>query len=265
MANIYKFRDWGNDYHKQVLTDQLFFCSSISNFNDPFDSTIPIDYEGLTQEEKIEAVENHVSNNYPRAVGRERLKLIEKVFQESAIDDPEQLQKNYREVVIPKIEDEIGILSFAGNREHILMWSHYANSHKGFCVGIDKEELQRSIRPLLVTEDKFLKLYDVSYQKSYPQINPLKASAEEFFSLPLTIKSHVWHYEDEVRLIFKDGANELLKIEKELFQDITFGCRMHEDHQNEILEIINTEFDELPVYKAILSNDEFSLSFDRIQ
>jgi hypothetical protein len=265
MANIYKFRDWENDYHKQVLTEQLFFCSSISNFNDPFDSTIPIDYAGLTQKEKIESVENHVSNNYPKAIGSERIKLIEKVFQESAIDDPEQLQKNHEEVVIPKIEREIGILSFAGNREHILMWSHYANSHKGFCVGINKKELQESIRPLLITEDKFLKLYDVLYQKSYPQINPLKVSPEEYFALPLTIKSKVWEYEDEVRLIFKDGANELLKVEKELFQDITLGCRISEDHQNEILEVVKTEFDELPVYKAKLSDDMFSLVFDRIQ
>jgi hypothetical protein len=265
MANIYKFRNWENDYHKQVLADQLFFCSSISNFNDPFDSTILIDYAGLTQEEKITAVENHVTNNYPNAFGPKRLKLIEKVFQESSIDNPEELKKNHKEVVIPKIENEVGILSFAGNREHILMWSHYANSHKGFCVGFIKEELQESIRPLLLSERKFLKLYDVVYQKSYPKINPLEITPEEYFSLPLTIKSNVWEYENEVRLIFKDGADEMLKIEKELFQDITLGCRISEDHQAEILEIVNSEFDGLPVFKAKLSDDEFSLSFDRIQ
>jgi len=265
MANIYKFRDWENDYHKKVIDEQLFFCSSISNFNDPFDSTIPIDYAGLTPEEKIEAVENHVTNNYPEVLGPERLKLIEKVFQESAIDNPEELKKNHEEVVILKIENEIGILSFAGNREHILMWSHYANSHKGFCVGFNKEELKKSIRPLLKTEGKLLKLYDVEYQKSYPKINPLKITPEEYFSLPLTIKSNVWGYENEVRLIFKDGANETLKIEKELFQDITLGCRMSEDHQKEILEIVNSEFDGLPVYNAKLSDDEFSLTFDKVQ
>ncbi|MEX1014345.1 MAG: DUF2971 domain-containing protein [Candidatus Paceibacterota bacterium] len=168
-------------------------------------------------------------------------------------------------MVIPKIEKEIGILSFAGNREQILMWSHYANSHKGFCIGLNKKELQESIRPLLITEGKFIKLYDVLYQKSYPQINPLKVGQDEYFALPLTIKSKAWEYEDEVRLIFKDGADELLKVEKKIFQDITLGCRMYEDNQNEILEIVKTEFDRLPVYKAMLSNDEFSLVFDRIQ
>jgi len=264
MSIIYKFRDWGNEYHRDIITQQLFFCSSISNFNDPFDSTIPIDYEGLTQKEKIQSVENHVTNNFPRAIGPERLKLIERVFQESAIDDPEQLQKNHKDVVIPKIEEEIGILSFAGNKKHVLLWSHYACSHSGFCVGIDREELQQSLRPLLLTEKKFLKFYDVMYQEDYPKINPLNVTAEEYFSLPLIIKSSVWNYEDEVRLIFKDGANELLKIEKDFFKEITLGCRIPEKFEKEILDIVKSEFKDLPVYKAELSDQSFSLNFNQI-
>ena len=266
MSTIYKFRDWNDDHHKDVLTKQQFFCSSISKFNDPFDSRIPIDYASLSNQERIEAVENHVTNNYPRAIGAERHRLIERVIRESAIMDPDQLRENYYKVVIPEIESEIGILSFAGNKEHILLWSHYANSHKGFCVGLDREALyQIYLRPLLLTQKKFIKLYDVRYQKDYPSINPLRITDEEYYSLPLTIKSDIWQYEDEVRLIYKDGANKLITIDKDFFVEVTLGCQMLKKDEEEILEIIDSEFGDLPVYKSEINENSYSLKFQQIR
>ena len=143
MEPIYKFRDWANDYHKEVLKDRLFFCASIADFNDPFDSRIPINYMGLTDKERIEVVEEHVRQKFPGLLGKDRIEMVEQVFRESAITDPEQLRKNYREVVLPMIEEEVGVLSFTGNKENILLWSHYSNSRKEFCVGVDRKNWKK--------------------------------------------------------------------------------------------------------------------------
>jgi hypothetical protein len=96
----------------------------------------------LTDSEILKVVENHVKLHFPGALGKDRIDLVEKTLRESAIADPAQLRENYREVVIPKLEESMGILSFAGNKKHILLWSHYANSHRGFSVGVDRGALE---------------------------------------------------------------------------------------------------------------------------
>jgi len=42
---LYKYRDWYNDYHKQILTENQIFLSSQNAFNDPFDAVIPFRYD----------------------------------------------------------------------------------------------------------------------------------------------------------------------------------------------------------------------------
>lgn len=264
MQSIYKFRDWRNDYHKDVLCKRQFFCSSIADFNDPFDSRVPINYMDLNASERIEVVENHVSQHFPRAVGKDRLELVEKVFQESAIADPDELRKNYRDVVLPMLEERMGILSFAGNKEHILLWSHYANSHKGFSVGIDRERLEEWVKPLLVQQDIFIAIYDVEYEPEYPSLNPLELSIEEYYALPFITKAEAWEYEDEVRLIFKDGAGRKLELDEELFTEVNLGCNIPCEDREEILSVIESEFDDLPLYQAVLAESEFALDFERI-
>lgn len=264
MQSIYKFRDWENDHHKEILCDQEFYCASIADFNDPFDSRIPINYMDLTDAERIEVVEEHVRRNHPTLIGKDRICKVEEVFRKSAITDPDELKKNYQEVVIPQLEDEIGVISFAGNRRHILLWSHYADGHKGFCVGIDRDRLQEWVKQLLTEEDMYIEIFDVNYEGEYPSLNPLDLSLEEYYALPLTTKAEEWRYEDEVRLLFRGGAERKLNMDTELFTEIIIGCNMEYDHKQEILSVMESEFDNLPVYEASMAEFEFALNFERI-
>jgi hypothetical protein len=143
----------------------------------------------LTDAERIEVVEEHVRKNYPTLIGRDRVDKVQEVFRESAITDPEELRRNHREVVIPKLEDEIGVISFAGNKKHILLWSHYANGHKGFSVGIDREKLMDWAKPLLIEEGEYIEIFDVNYEEEYPSLNPLDLTLEDYYALPLTTKA----------------------------------------------------------------------------
>lgn len=264
MKSIYKFRDWENDHHKAILYEQQFYCASIADFNDPFDSRIPINYMDLTNAERIEVVEQHVRKNYPTLLGKDRLDKIEEVFRDSAITDPEELRKNHRKVVIPQLEDEIGIISFAGNRNHILLWSHYANGHKGFCVGVDRDGLLEWGKQRLLEDGEYIDIFDVSYEEEYPSLNPLDLSLEEYYALPLTTKAEEWCYEDEVRLLYRGGAETKVNLDPELFTELILGCNMDDDHNEEILSVVDSEFDDLPVYKSSMAESKFALNFERI-
>lgn len=50
---LYKYRDWGLKFNKSILENFEIYFSSPSQFNDPFDSTIPVRYDLLSKSEII--------------------------------------------------------------------------------------------------------------------------------------------------------------------------------------------------------------------
>lgn len=75
------------------------------------------------------------------------------------------------------------ICSLATDYKNILMWSHYADSHKGCCI------------ELSVTSSSWKK-YDVKYVNSLPIVD----GNTKVYDL-LTTKLKLWEYENEVRYL----------------------------------------------------------------
>lgn len=46
-AKVYKYRDWGYEYHKRLLTHGEIYLSAPKELNDPFDCGIDIAYHQL--------------------------------------------------------------------------------------------------------------------------------------------------------------------------------------------------------------------------
>ena len=79
------------------------------------------------------------------------------------------------------------ICSFSKNYNNVLMWSHYADSHKGCCI--ECEVVSKSVN-----------IVNVKYGSQIPPINlnlPPKDAAKDVLSRKLD----VWKYEDEVRVL----------------------------------------------------------------
>ena len=47
---LYKYRDWENPFHKKLITHGEIFLSCPSNFNDPFDCQLSLDYSSVSEE-----------------------------------------------------------------------------------------------------------------------------------------------------------------------------------------------------------------------
>lgn len=113
----------------------------------------------------------------------------------------------------------IGIISLTETHRSLLMWAHYADEHRGFCIGVDEDYLEnidhiepnnRSIpiqnRPIKIKYDT--KRFDLDFnQPSFS--NVLKALVMN----QLTVKSDDWMYEKEYRSIIY-----LLNHDKVLFK-----------------------------------------------
>jgi len=141
--------------------------------------------------------------------------------------------KNFIDSAIVSINDLIDSYLFyclSKNNKSNLMWSHYADSHRGFCIEFNTE---------------FLKADKVNYKNKIPEIELiefLNPKTQESFSKKiwdsLRTKLIEWKYEDEYR--FQPGHNmpvnklpkgvktATVKYESTWIESIIFGCRTDE-------------------------------------
>lgn len=104
---------------------------------------------------------------------------------------------------------------FSTKWDNLLMWSHYADSYRGFCVGYQIYEgtfIDQDARHRCQT-------WPVSYFQKAPNF-PLHADA-----LIKTAKPIDWAYEDEYRLLLKDFISGLYPINFDSVREIVLGPR----------------------------------------
>jgi hypothetical protein len=164
---LYKYRNWKDPHHKNLLIKNELFMSPPSWLNDPFDCRIFENYLKFvdTPEKKEEYILDSLSKN---ADSFNELNLSELQAREILTDRlKDTLHYQVRsEVIGSEIDDKhIGIACLSEEWNSILMWSHYAANHKGYCIGFDEKRLRYS--------QLFDKIKRVEYSKKYPELNPL--------------------------------------------------------------------------------------------
>ena len=149
-----------------------------------------------------------------------------------------------------------GILSLAETAKDILMWSHYADDHKGICI-----ELERSPDNELGNSESTRK---VAYAQSYPSLTPKSlGSAHEIdaaLKRVLYTKSKQWTYEDEWRN-FKDTGGKVYSLPGEI-KSLTFGCRVSDMDIDIIKKLVIGS--NIALYQASLKENEFGIKLSRI-
>jgi hypothetical protein len=164
------------------------------DFNDPFDCQPLVSTELL-----------HENGGFKKA----ELSIIDKNYNyfERKLKRDEILSKLKRRIksghFISDLLKGIGVLSLSRQYDNALMWSHYADYHKGFVVGFrysKPDDLQEYVE---ATTAESLIPYKVEYSKDKPVYTP---SSNDFDMSILLTKDDVWSYENEERA-FTWGEN----------------------------------------------------------
>ena len=156
----------------------------------------------------------------------ENLKLRRlKVSDFSNVNDPFELlgiemrDREVREAVNfekSKISKNYGLLCFSVDKYNPVQWAHYADNHKGVCLGFDIPEM--SLRKVKYVSERLAR-------------DTLKKS--DYSEKLLTTKFNHWSYEQERRLIIKLDRHSL-KINRLQFEgfandmalkEVYIGCR----------------------------------------
>ena len=157
-----------------------------------------------------------------------------------------------------KLADTILVGCLAGDPKHRLMWSHYADSHKGFCIEYDARSLiERDIPilPVFYSHERPLVPWDaVNNLKKQPD---LTATINMFWAL-LT-KDEVWKYENEWRVLL--SANKPADVEVPITA-IYLGAHIRPENKAIILEIANNH--KIPVKQMKTDRGAYELHAEDI-
>jgi hypothetical protein len=152
------------------------------------------------------------------------------------------------------------LCSFSAINDSILMWSHYADNHRGFCVEYDLERLQpehffrRSLYPIIYSDC----LYDLT-----GFCEKLVGSSRDKFSpmsplVPLLHKFQGWSYEQEWRLVWTNPIPRQDFDSRAPNPTVVFlGSKMAEGTRRELIEICERK--KINVRQMVLSSDRFEL------
>lgn len=121
------------------------------------------------------------------------------------------------------------IENFPATSKSILLWSHYADAHRGFCVEFS-DEIMNAIGLEFTPSN-------VNYEDSLPDKDSLNSYDKESLKDKERIlywKGKMWSYEKELRLCFS-APNKFHQIPKGCIRRIYCGCKMS-DTEIEVIQ-----------------------------
>lgn len=236
--SLYKYHPL-SAYSLAGLVNGTIWLAKPSSFNDPFDCALTV-ARGKFDESLRQAVDDIVAK-----AG----------FQQEVIDDPYTVRpsdlkafEEYRANIL-SLHQNSGICCFSAVPDSMLMWSHYADHHRGFCIEFDSGEgspLRKLASPVI-------------YSKALPSLSavdlrgPNRQAALD--SLWLT-KSSCWEYEEEWRVIMSEG-NKSYRAPSAV-KAIIFGTRMPESERT-MIAYAARNLGSVQLKEAVISESEFKI------
>ena len=203
-----------NDHSLSLLINKQIWCPKAKTLNDPFEFHF------------------HLTNTNLGGIPINQLSLEEakKAIKELAV------------VCLSEIDNDI------------LMWSHYADGHTGFCI-----EFERSDNNDLGKWDYCLPVtYDAV---EVPSFDPPRLEERASVAMIVSSKAPNWSYEKEWRLIIShEFANGLISLPAKI-TSLIFGCKMDNARRRTIANILHRD---VSYFEAIQLKDSFGLDIKPI-
>jgi hypothetical protein len=249
---------------EMMFVENKCFASCPLWFNDPFDCKTRFSAQGMNPYQHEQFVKFSVNCRYPDMSSSQKklqlhreAKLIEQLGIDFVLDILETTLKDGLK--------ETGVLSFSESHDNILMWSHYSDGHRGFCLQLDTTTFPQS--------DIFVQM---DYRDEYPTLKEFlhlqrHGTTADRNKIFLSRKSRLWEYEKEWRLLIhaKEGLNEILNTTIKGFPEdamagVILGCEMEPDNKKQIQEWIGKRKAPVRIYEAKKSQNEYAVDVEGI-
>ncbi|MEN6317608.1 MAG: DUF2971 domain-containing protein [Syntrophaceae bacterium] len=243
---LYKYYKLNDRNSERIFTENEIYFASPDQFNDPFDCRVQASFDA-TDGEWEEYLGVMMKNKHPELDYEVRSAFVRQLINSGWREDPGTKQKIVSDV--QEAVNKIGVLCLSEVRDDILMWSHYADSHRGFC-------LQFNIKTTFYPFGELL--FKVEYSSSYPQITVLRDHENQTRKVLLT-KSDIWKHEKEWRILDPDNGPGIRIYPAEMLTGVIFGCEMPHESRQLIRKWAKGRTPILKFYQAIKKEAEFGL------
>ena len=252
---LYKYRDYTNEYNRRTLFELELYLASTSMFNDPYEGSIPFAYniEDLTPENIFLKRKQLAILEHPDWKEAEIQRYCFENERKDLINDVDHIEK-FNEQNSKDIDNNFGIFSLTIHPFNYLMWSHYGNSHNGFCLGFDKSILLEIVDGVMGP---------VQYDSVVPKLE-LFGDTIDFLKKQLATKSEDWRYENEYRIVKMNAARQIITYPKEMIKEIFLGVKLPLVEKIKIIDFVKTRNIECEVYELSLDKITFKLNHSRI-
>ncbi len=216
-----------------------------STFNDPFEFSLDFFDRDLSNKEFKDRFE-FLLRMQPGITSRRRKEILKN----TSVAD---FKKSYDSTIERQRQLSMVFCTSEINND-ILMWSHYANCHKGVCIGL--------FMPPVVSSIDFLTM-KVNYTDI---IKPKRFYTNDQHQRGLALvywvftKASCWSYEKEVRSVIKNEGNQL-RISNEKFCDVElnssqlkeiyFGLETSKKDVDDLTQIIKSKNYTIPIIKRM--------------
>ncbi len=220
---------------KQIIADNKLWFSTAADFNDPFE----LSTDNFDLELRPYQLKKLLTKTNPYLSRQKRKEYLQNLSEQST-----DIAKTFREH-IEKLRNSFGICCFSKRYDSTLMWSHYADSHKGICLGFE------------IDSTDSLYILGVNYVTSR---DPIIFWDQKYEMLPhwLFTKSHVWSYEEEVRAV-KFYQKGLIGFDPTSLKAVHFGLHTTLQQESEIQAMLALKNISVEAYKMKINSETYDI------
>jgi hypothetical protein len=253
---LYKYRKF-DVITLNMITDHGLYFANPRKFNDPLDCELSIlpDISPRKLSDLLKALLGPEREEYWH---HEVASAIHHASEHGDIKVPgaprDYLKRMLADAIgteIRKEFDQRGVLSFSATWQSVLMWSHYADEHRGICLEFDTSELPHNcLAAVRYDGDRSVKASDIYAWK----LGDEEAAGKRAFETHFYSKAPDWHYEQEWRDIGDEPGN----CGDYRIAGVYFGFRCDYAVQVAIVKMLGLKSD-VNLYDVRLSPDSFEL------
>ena len=289
-------------YAIEMLNDDFIKVTNPSNANDPFEGELLFENEKLHPPYKEQMLLDAFAKLEFDLSEEDKMLIINskeplpKLFQilynsgqffseDVTPDEFEnklwEVNKNSKRNLVKKfnnnLKEQIVFVSLSEHFDNSLMWSHYADSHKGVCIGYDIRKSEYDFFEEICHPVFYVK--DSDFTEDINQIMDDDRNKLKLLEEPFLVKSEMWKDESEWRLLFnKERLEETSKIVDlsnfiKIKEDLSFfkfpkptcvflGLKISEEYMEKIKRICIER--EIKVYKMVKDDSKYDLSYEEV-
>jgi hypothetical protein len=172
---------------RTVLHNEVYFAQAQS-FNDPFDLRPAIDLDATPEDHRQRFIDSSIKFE-PYLSAAEREASADQAMRSMSPEHIDETAALNQALLSQYLTTEHGFFCVSERRDNILMWSHYADHHRGVCLEFDGH-------------GKFMAhAQQVRYSEERVAINLYQDDRDTIFKKAMLTKLNDWAYESEWRLM----------------------------------------------------------------